>query len=41
MLSELAEKIQKQKFIDKNLELPELTGLLLFMLYTREQPNID
>ena len=40
-LSAIATKIQKEKFIDKNLDLTLMTGLLLFMLLSREAPNIE
>lgn len=40
-LSAIATKIQKDKFIDKNLDMPTMNGLLLFMLLSRETANIE
>lgn len=33
--------MQKDKCIDKNLDLLNMTGLLLFMMLSRPQPNIN
>lgn len=40
-LSDIALQIEQQKCIDKNLDLTDLSGLLLLMLLSRDQPNID
>lgn len=37
----LSDKIMREKSIPKDLDLPTMGGLLLFMLYSRSQPNID
>jgi hypothetical protein len=37
----LSEKIVNDRTIDKSLDLLNLTGLLLFMLLSRPQPNIE
>jgi hypothetical protein len=40
-LCSIANKIQKDKFIEKNLDVTVMCGLLLFMMLSREQPNIE
>lgn len=37
----IAKKIQKDKFIEKNLDVTVMCGLFLFMLLSREEPNIE
>lgn len=40
-LVEITEKIESDKHLPKGLKLPLMGGLLLFMLMSREKPNID
>ena len=40
-LSVLAQKVQKDKCIEKNLDMLNMTGLLLFMLLSRSKANIE